>query len=400
MSLLTTSLLLNRPALELPAASDSRALLLSMRRVSNLVGFCALYEFEDLVADLLSADLGVFSQMDGIELSRTVYKYARYLTGSANLAELVRPNLGSVSLKRHYELFLPFFNHSHEIYALTGLKGWRERCGFAACYLGEAWETFLPRYQIELLRSFDHIFVGVKGSVETIANICDRPCTYLPMGVDALKFCPHPLLPRRSIDVCGIGRRSSITHQALLDHANNTAQFYYYDTISMRSSGANQISFGVYSAQEHRLLFSNLLKRSRYFVANRAFADRPALTNGKEEIPARFYEGAAAGSILLGDPPHTEDFKTQFGWKDAVVRTPFDAPRIGEVIAELDRDPVRAETARRQNVINALLQHDWVYRLRKILEVARVPPTAALLAREQELRQLAETVRTTPLAHT
>jgi hypothetical protein len=397
MSLLTAPLHLNEPSLELPAGSDSRSLLLSMRRVSDLVGFCALYEFEDVVAEMLGADLGVFSQMHGLELSRTVYKYARYLTGSANIAELVRPALGSVTLQRNYDLFVPFFNHSHEIYALTGLKGWRERSGFAACYLGEAWETFLPRYQIELMRSFDHIFVGVRGSVDTIANICDRPCTYLPMGVDALKFCPYPLLPRRSIDVCGIGRRSSVTHHALLDHATKTGQFYYYDTISMRSSSGSQISFGVYSAQEHRLLFSNLLKRSRYFVANRAFADRPALTNGKEEIPARFYEGAAAGSILLGEPPHTADFKAQFGWTDSVVRTPFDAPLIGQVIAELDADPVRTEKVRRQNVINALLHHDWAYRLRKILEVAKLPPTAALLAREQALATLADKVRNAPI---
>ncbi len=365
--------------------------MLSMRRVSALVGSCALYEGEDLIAELLGADIALVTNTHGLHLGRRIYKLIRYATGSTELAESVRPELGAVPLDASYDIFLPFFNHPHELFALHGLRNWRERCRFAACYIGEAWDTDLPRYLIELLRRFDHIFVGVKGSLEAIGKICDRPCSYLPMGIDALRFCPHPDPPERSIDVTSVGRRSDVTHEALLELAATRKNFFYHhDTV--RTGGTTPISFWVTDPREHRLLLANILKRTRYFIANRAWADRPSFTGGKEEIPARFYEGAAAGAVMLGEPPETDDFEAQFGWPDAVVRTPFDAPGIEDRIAELDADPARTMRVRTDNVINALLRHDWSYRVQEILAVTKLATPSQLTAREQSLRELAQHV--------
>ncbi len=136
--------------------------------------------------------------------------------------------------------------------------------------------------------------------------------------------------------------------------------------------------------REHRLLDANLLKRSRYFIANRAWADRPALTRGSQEIAARFYEGAAAGAIMLGDAPDSDDFRSQFDWPDAVVQVPFDAPRIADVIDELDADPARCARIRRVRRY-ALHNHDWAYRFHHMLRIASVPAPAELLEREKEL---------------
>jgi hypothetical protein len=391
MRLIANPLLFASPSLELPAAGPGQILMLSMRRVSDSVGFCALYEFENIVAELLGADVSYVSNIDGLDFGRQVYKAVRYLTRSTSVAERVRPGFGSVPLRRDYDVFLPFFNHPHELYALNAIAGWRDRCRFAACYLGEAYNSDLPRYLVELLRSFDHIFVGVSGSVESIANICDRPCTYLPMGIDGLKFAPDAHPPERSIDICSIGRRSPVTHEALLRHADKSGLFYHHDTIKV--GGKSPISFRVTNPDEHRNLLANILKRSRYFIANRAWVDRPWLTGGHEEIPARFYEGAAAGTIMLGEPPDTDDFRDQFGWPDAVVPTSFDEPRIGQIIAKLEADPERLARARTDNIVNALLRHDWVYRLRPILEVAGIAPTEAIETRERSLAQRAELIR-------
>jgi hypothetical protein len=253
-------------------------------------------------------------------------------------------------------------------------------------------------YLIELLKNFDHVFVGVHGSVDAVAKICGRPCTYLPMGVDALAFCPYPNPPFRSIDVCGIGRRSPVTHQALLDFAQKTSLFYYYDTTQTTSGRgvAKAVSFRVTNYREHRMLFANLLKRSRYFIANRAWADQPNVTRGRGEIAARFYEGAASGAIMLGDPPDGDDFRRQFGWTDSVVPTPFHAPQIADVITELDADPARSARIRRDSIVNALHLHDWAYRLRTVLETVGLPPTDRLLAREATLRALAADVLRSP----
>lgn len=377
------------------AAGTERVLLLSMREVAALVGYCPLYEFEDVIADLTGAEIASPVNFDGLELARRIYKAARHLTGSSRLAAAVSPRLGALRLHKNYDLFFACFNHPHELFALKAVPDWRDRCRTAVCYIGEAWIHLLPPYLLELLKDFDHVFLGVSGPTQSIASICGRPCTYLPMGVDAIRFCPHPHQPERSIDLCGIGRRSPVTHAALLERAGRENFFYFYDTVESKRFGrfARQLTFRVKSVQEHRLLLASLLKRSRYFIANRAWADDSDLTRGKDEIASRFYEGAAAGAVMLGDPPDTDDFRTQFDWEGAVVEMPFHAPQVASVIADLERDPERLARIRRANVVNALLRHDWSYRLRSLREAAGLAPTPRMLAREERLAALADELR-------
>jgi hypothetical protein len=388
----------SEPAHTALGAQSTSVLLLSMREMAKLVGYCALYEFEDVLSGLVDADVLAPASLNSLEFSRRAYRLTRYLTGSRHLAHSLRPRLGEVGLTTDYELFLPVFNHPHELFTLTAARGWRKRSRLAACYLCEAWDGRLPGYLLELLRDFDHVFVGVKSAVESISRITRRPCSYLPMGVDALRFCPYPLLPNRAIDVCGIGRRSGVTHAALLDWARRADLFYYYDTMQYSHNAifGRQFTFHVNNPREHRLLLASLLKRTRYFIANRAWANLTTWTGGADEIPARFYEGTAAGAILLGDPPRTDDFRAQFAWPDAIVPMPFDAPDVAGVIAQLDADPARTARIRTDNVVNALLRHDWVYRVRSILETLGLPPTPGVVAREERLRALAEVVRSSP----
>ncbi|HEY4014198.1 MAG TPA: glycosyltransferase [Polyangiaceae bacterium] len=383
------------PRVEFTPGNDGRIFLLSMRQVADLVGYCGLYEFEDIILDATGAEFGRVASLDGLDISRQAYRLARRVTGSLTIASHARPIRGTVLPKAKYDLFLPVFNHPHELFALYTIEGWRERARFAACYICEAWEGQLPQYLMELLRSFDHVFVGVRSTVPAVAKMCGRPCSYLPMGVDALRFLPKFDERGRAIDVCGIGRRSPVTHQALLDWALENDRFYYYDTIQ---SGfvrgfTKHLTFRVSNAREHRILLSNLLKRSRYFIANRAWADKPDHTQGKEEIAARFYEGAAAGALMIGEPPDSDDFRSQFSWTDAVLPIRFHAPDVARVIRELDGDVARTARIRRESVANALLRHDWVHRLRTILEIAGIPPSEAVLAREQKLKTLADEVR-------
>jgi hypothetical protein len=388
-------LTLNEPLFQIPGG-DSQILMLSMRKAADLVGYTALYEFEDLVAEITGADVGQVSNLDAMLVGRKAYYLVQQATGSRKLAAALRPILGRVELNQRFELFLPMFNHPLELFTLSAVHGWRERARFAACYLAEAWVSEMPRYPLELLREFDHIFVGLKGAVEAVAEATGRPCSYLPRAVDALRFCPHPDPPARAIDVCNIGRRSAVTHEAFLEMARRDNLFYYYDTAQVSFRSGSSISFSVTNPREHRLLLAGLLKRSRYFTASRAFADKPNLTAGQEEIPGRFYEGAAAGTIMLGEPPRCEQFQTQFGWPDSIVPAPYDAPQIDQLIAELDRDSARSAQIRKQNVSNSLLRHDWVYRLRTILEHAGIAMPERLLDREQQLSDLARHVNEAP----
>ena len=365
-------------------------LLLSLRKVEDVVAYCAQYEFEDVISSVMDAETAIPETLHTVELSRKAYKLLRYLSGSRELAGAVVRPLAPRDRHGEYDLFLPVFSHPHQLFALSCVPDWRKRCRKAVCFVVEAWAELLPGYLLELLSEFDHVFIAAQHVIGTVSKLIGRPCTYMPQGVDALRFCPWPDPPVRSIDVCNIGRRSPVTHGKLLERARQGGFFYYYDTIK---PAAKEVTFHVSSGPEHRLLLASLLKRSRYFIANRARANQPELTRGRDEIAGRFFEGAAAGTIMLGDPPSIEEFRSRFDWPDAVVPMPFDAPGVLDRIEELEADPGRQERIRKENVANALLRHDWVHRLRTMLEAVEVAPPPRMLAREARLASLAAEVR-------
>ena len=309
-----------------------QVLLLSERRIADLVAYCLAYEFEDTFAAVTDAQRIDAIDLPALEFSRRAYRLARLLSRSPELARQIAPYPRSkVVLERDFELFFPVFSHVHQLYSLAMIPNWRKRCRKAACFITEVWSNLLPEYLLELLSTFDHIFIGHRHSVQDVARITGRPCTYLPFAVDVPRFTPASLDQPRPIHVCNIGRRSSITHQALLEEAKRQHSFYFYDTVAASGFDLKQRTFRVDSPQEHRLMLATTLKHSRYFIAHRSRVNDPEFTAGRDEISARFYEGAAAGTVMVGEAPRTEDFKRQFDWPDAVIQVPFDAPDIGQI---------------------------------------------------------------------
>lgn len=365
-------------------------LLLSQRRIANLVAYCLAYEFEDTLQELTGAQRLEATDMPALEFSRRAYKLARGATGSAKLARRIAPYPRSrVILDQDYDFFFPIFSHTHELYSLAMIPNWRQRCRHAACFITEVWSDLLPPYLVELMSQFDHIFIGFHHSVADVARMTGRPCTYLPLAADVPRFSPATITEDRPISVCNIGRRSAVTHQALLADAERRQSFYYYDTVTISGEGAAQRTFGVQNPREHRGILASILKRSRYYIANRSRVNEPEFTHGREEISARFYEGAAAGTIMIGEAPRSDEFRSQFDWPDAVMHLPFDSPDVVEILDELDRDPARLLAIRRNSVAQAAQRHDWLHRINVIFEVLGLPPTDAMQTRARSLEQIA-----------
>lgn len=373
---------------------SGKVLLLSMRSIATLVAYCTVYEFEDVVAEVTGADRIDVSDERALELSRRSYKLLRFATRSAGLAGRMAVPPATVSLDRDYELFFPVFNHTHELYALRSIPDWRRRCRFAACFVSEVWAHLLPQYLLELLAQFDHVFVGMKHCVEDVARIVGRPCSYLPVAADVLQFSPWPQPPERALDVCNIGRRSAVTHAAFLELARARKIFYYYDTFAGGAGkDREQRTFRVHDHREHRLLLAQLLRRTKYYIANRSRVNQPGYTGANQEVSYRFYEGIAAGAILLGEPPETETFRELFDWPDAVIRVPFDCPEVGQVLADLERDPDRLSRMRAQNMIQAALRHDWVHRLGQVFDAFGLEKTEGMRERQRRLEAVAQSSR-------
>src|SRR5258705_13338084 len=159
-----------------------------------------------------------------------------------------------------------------------------------------------------------------------------------------------------------MGRRPPETHKAVLRMADAGEWYYMYD------AGTN---YSVSSHAEHRRRLADMIKRSRFFLVNPASgADKVERTRGQQELGFRFFEGAAAGAVLIGDAPHNASFNEYFGWQDSVIPLPFDSGDVADVIAELEADPSRLGRISKTNVVNSLRRHDHVYRWGQVLSLA------------------------------
>jgi hypothetical protein len=282
------------------------------------------------------------------------------------------------------------FNTSYELYSLMTIPNWRQRCRKAACFITEVWPSWLHGYLVELLSAFDHIFIGCSNSVRHLARITGRPCTYLPLAVDVLRFAPASNAQPRPIDVCNIGRRSPVTHGALLELAERRQDFYYhYDTVAASGADLKDRTFSVENPREHRGMLATTLKHSRFYIANRSYVNRPEFTAVHDEISARFYEGAAAGTVMIGEAPRSEEFACQFDWPDVLIHMPFDSPDVGRFLTELNSDSERLQAVRRNNVRETALRHDWLYRIQAVFDTLGLPPTEQMRRRAQCLERIA-----------
>jgi hypothetical protein len=369
---------------------QGNVLLLSQRGIADLAAFCLAYEFEDTFAAITDAQRIDATDLPALEFSRRAYKLARLASGSAKFARPLAPYpRNKVELTRDFELFFPVFSHSYELYSLAMIPNWRQRCRKAACFISEVWSDMLPEYLFELLSDFDHVFIGHRHSVKDVARVTGRPTSYLPLAVDVLRFAPASRDQPRLIEVCNIGRRSLVTHQALLDDTERRQSFYYYDTVAASGADLKQRTFRVDSPHEHRRMLATLLRHSCYFIANRSQVNKPEFTAGRDEISSRFYEGAAAGTVMIGEAPLTEEFKQQFDWPDAVIHVPFDSPDIGCILANLNAEPERLGAIRGNNVQEAAQRHDWLHRIQVVFDTLGLAPTEKMLARAKRLEQIA-----------
>ena len=367
-----------------------KVLILSQRRIADLVAYCATYEFEDTFATVADVQRVDATNLASLEFSRRAYRLARLVSGSPSLARRITPYPKSkLVLQGDFDLFFPMFNHTHELYSLATIPNWRQRCRKAACYITELWSDMLPQYLLELLSDFDHIFIGSAHCVNEVARITGRPCTYLPLAVDVLRFTPASPDQPRPIDVSYIGRRSSVTHQALLEESKRGLSFYYFDTVAASGVNLKDRTFRVDSPHEHRTMLATILKHSRYFFAYRGYINRPEFTRGREEISARFYEGAAAGTVMIGEAPRSAQFERLFDWPDAVIHTPFDSPDIGDVLSKLDDNRERLQAVRHNNARQAALRHDWLHRIQVVFDSLGLEPTDRMRARAQRLDRIA-----------
>ncbi|MFL5575763.1 MAG: glycosyltransferase [Gemmatimonadaceae bacterium] len=372
---------------ELAAHPDARVLLFSERNFRLPKFQVPQYEWEDVIAEVDRVRMIAPRRNSRNELHELAQR------GGNALRELVGSTkewpVDETEIDGEYDLFFAVFHFPHSLAFLDKIPGWRKRCKKAVAYVVEMWSPEI-RFNLKYLRmldQFDQVFLFNGRSIENVAPHTDAPLAFLPLAADAIKFCPYPRLPERTIDVYSVGRRSPSTHDALLRMAERDELFYLYDTIDGQ----------IYDYRSHRLLQANFAKRSRYFVAYRINEQRRSLTGGEEGLATRWFEGTAGGAVLIGSAPRCPEYDECFDWPDATIEIPYETTDVRRVLAALDAEPERLAAASRNNVLNALRRHDWLYRWERVLDSVGLPHTAAMRARRRRLDALAAGVSGEPV---
>jgi hypothetical protein len=345
---------------------------------------CGLYEAQDVLADVVDADLVCLEpQSAWFHLRDRWQRRLLYRDVTRRLA-FQNPGLAPVRVTREYDLFIAVCQNYWDLLAINAIEGWKDQCRTSVCWLDELWVADLPksRYWLHALDRFDHVFIGCEGSVAAVSQAIGRPCHWIGGGVDTLRFTPYPRPPERVIDVYRIGRSTDGVHNALRRAVADKGWFYLHDTV--RGSDLEPLDH-----REHRSMLAHLAQRSRYFMVAPGKVDMPGETRGQVEIGYRYYEGSAAGVVMVGQPADCRGFRDRFDWPDAVIEIKGDGSDVVDVLTSLNGQPARLDTISRRNAAQALLRHDWVYRWQRIFDVAGVERSPRMAAREQRLADLA-----------
>ncbi|MGD8808961.1 MAG: glycosyltransferase [Gammaproteobacteria bacterium] len=367
-----------------PGQSDLKVCMPSWRSFDRCAYLSGLYEAADTLADVCDLDFVDLEAKPGFWRREALQRRLAWHDRTGFTAGL-NPGLHPQQLTDEYDVFITFCQTLKQLPYVNAIRGWKERSRKSVCIVAELYAAEVRRSKpfLRALQQFDYVFTELRESAGPISEVTGQPCYCLPSAVDAIRFSPYPNPFPRSIDVYSIGRRRPEIHEALLRMIESDGIFYTYDVFA---TGADT---HVSNYLEHRNLVASMAKRSHCFMVAEAKWNLPAETRGQVGIATRYFEGIAAGAILLGQRTQTQEFEELFDWDDVVVEVRTDGSDVAAVLRELRADPGRMQAISARNAAQALLRHDWVYRWRDLFDTIGLQPGPSLVARETRLRELA-----------
>jgi hypothetical protein len=350
--------------------------ILSLRGLTSHVSMCGAYEFEDTLC----------AAFPGTKLyaprpspsTRTGLKIKSRLAHTGSFGGIFDSVFAIEQVDEH-EVLLAVIGGVPDLALLGALKDWRRKSRYAICWLDELWVEEIPRLRgrLRVLEQFDLVVCTQYYTAEKLREELKSPdVMYLPPGVDTLEFAPVMEPSLRPIDITNIGSLADATHESLLEYAKQIEGFYFFETLKGRSDAR--------SPAEHRFRYANILKRSRYFLchfAKVAFEE----SGGQLEFGLRYFEGLAAGCVVLGSRQSRPDFDEYLGWEDSVIEMPFECPNASEILQKLDRESDRLREISARNVRRSLEGNDHVHRWQTIVDRLGLPHQYHMSRRQEQV---------------
>lgn len=343
----------------------TRVLVLSGRSVNKMVVDCCALDFETCFVDALEADLHDVTAGPpprDVEYDLVVASAINFRKLGTMLRGLDRPRA------RHVIGFVFGGYDSHTARFRNPLR-----------------RAFDPRFRA--YRMFDRMFVGIPDVPDKITRNLDLPTAYMPMGADVHRVNAMPYAPDsdRPIAVVGFGRVHRPTANLLIDRMNRPGSPDIF-TLNTASGVAPPLP----DPERYRALFWQNMRQARLSLAYDQFY---ANNMGRAEysyIGPRWLEALAAGAVVIGKAPQSEDRRILLDWEDATIDLSDDAALAVDEIYDLLADPARLQAASRANLVQMHRRHDWRHRIAGLLDDLGLARPAKLDAQLEALSRRAD----------
>lgn len=237
------------------------------------------------------------------------------------------------------------------------------------------------------LSRLDLLYLGIEGDAEHISQRLGIETHYVPMAANVLDVAARPYESRndRPISLNAFGRQKNDILSAFCDRLNGpeSSELVYFSNL-LQVGQANDM-------WRYRDMFWQLLRRSRlstafdHFFANGGHAQH-------SYVGPRWFESLAAGTVVIGRAPDTEDRARLLDWTDAVIDLSADPKLATEELLALLDDDARIARASRENLVQMSLRHDWGHRLAEMLTGQGINHPQSLTHRLRQLSKNAETL--------
>jgi hypothetical protein len=217
----------------------------------------------------------------------------------------------------------------------------------------------------DLFHHLDHLFVISAEVADEINATLPISASFLPLAADVLRYGRRSAQQaERGIDIVNYGRTRADVHQSLQRYYNqgDSQRIYFHTTFA----GAE-----VFDPQEHMVLMSKLLSRSKINICfESSYIPR---FGGYSPILLRWFEGWSCGCAIVGKRPFGKGVAALLDWENSTIELPDDSADWIPFFEDLlDNREMLLDISQR-NYREALLRHDWRYRLREMFTVLNLP---------------------------
>jgi hypothetical protein len=198
-----------------------------------------------------------------------------------------------------------------ENFTLDLFNNWDKNTGIKILYLFDAFEGQLPSV-MRVLNSikWDYTFTGFQGAKTYLDKQTHREWHLVHQGVKLDNFFPARA-EEKVIDFCSYGRQMADIHRSIKEYCLHTGKYYDFNT-------TKTILEKDVSSKESYRKYAWHLSHSIFNFCWPLNLTHPHRVSNYSPLSPRYFEAAASGNIMLGQPPQDSKFDYYFG-ADAVI---------------------------------------------------------------------------------